>query len=350
MDIRSGGQREASEVVRHKKAAAVGRLLLAELDGPMEPIAIEQYLNKPRKELISERDASRASLRGEIQKFCRNNFESVEPEDLVKLYDLLFEHQSNWYVPLTDFVRDFGKFKAGVLKGAPLHSTIHISPWGLQTEYPEHHLVRDLAVSINEAIEIEEHRLTPYRTRSWREKKQLKTRSESGDLIRRRDAGQRTCVLSCFNLIEAYINGLAWDYVQTHDIQSFSKDKRNVLTEFDRPVNIVTKLIKVPALTIGRDMGPLHQTRDPLKSFIETVKPYRDAIVHASPFAAPEKFGGYHKLSKLHELNLQTVREAVDVTVALIKEIHQFVDGSSELPLWFPGRAKDGKFILVPEA
>lgn len=181
-------------------------------------------------------------------------------------------------------------------------------------------------------------------------KKQLKTRSEIGDLIRRRDAGQRTCVLSCFNLIEAYINGLAWDYVQTHDIQSLSKDKRNVLTEVERPVNIVTRLIKVPALTTGRDMGPLHQTRDPLKSFIETVKPYRDAIVHASPFAAPEKFGGYDKLSKLYELNLQTIRETVNVTIALIKEIHQFVDGSTELPSWFPSRAEDGRFILVSEA
>src|SRR5260370_7008308 len=102
---------------------------------------------------------------------------------------------------------------------------------------------------------------------------------------------------------------MAWAYVQTQDIQSFSKDKRNVLTEFERPVSIVTKLIKVPALTTGRDMGPLHQTRDPLKSFIETVKPYRDAIVHASHFAAPEKFAGYHNLSKLYNLNLQPFRE-----------------------------------------
>jgi hypothetical protein len=44
MDIRSGRRREASEIVQCKKAAAVGRLLLGELDGPMEPITIEQYL------------------------------------------------------------------------------------------------------------------------------------------------------------------------------------------------------------------------------------------------------------------------------------------------------------------
>jgi hypothetical protein len=341
-----GRQREALEIVRYKKAAAVGRLLLGELTGPMEPISIDRYLTKPRKELTLERDVSRTSLRGEIAKFCRNNFENIEPEDLVKLYDLLFEHHSVWFLPLTEFERDFGRFKPGVLKGAPLHSTIHISPWGLQTEYPEHSLVRDIAVSLNETIDIEEHRMTAYRTKTWQEKKEQKTRSEIADLIRRRDANQRACVLSCFNLIEAYINGLAWDYVQTHDISNLSKDNRNVLTEADRPVSIVNKLIRIPALTKGRDASPLHQTRDPLKSFVEIVKPYRDAIVHASPFAASDKFGGYDKLSKLYELELKTVRRAVDVTVSLIREIHQFIDGSGDLPTWFPQRAEDGTFLL----
>ena len=71
--------------------------------------------------------------------------------------------------------------------------------------------------------------------------------------------------------------------------------------------------------------------------------------MHASPFAAPEKFGGYDKLTKLYELNLPMVRNAVDMTIALVKEIHQFVDGSSELPLWFPRRTPDGRFILIAE-
>jgi hypothetical protein len=114
-------------------------------------------------------------------------------------------------------------------------------------------------------------------------------------------------------------------------------------------VSIVTKLIRIPALTTGRETGPLHQTSDPLKSFIEIVKPHRDAIVHASPFAAPEKFGGYDKLSKLYGLNLRTVREAVNVTVSLIKDIHKFVDGSSEVPSWFLQRSPDGKFILLSD-
>ena len=350
MEIRSGRQREASEIVRYKKAAAVGRLLLGELDDPMEPISVDQYIGKPRRDLVSQRDASRSFLRGEVAKFCRNNFENVEPEDLAKLYDLLFAHGSNWFIPLTDFERDFGRFKVGILKGAPLHSTIHISPWGLQTEYPELHMLKDLAGSLNEAIEIEEKYLTPYRTKLWRELKQQRTRSEIAELIRRRNANLRTCILSCFNLTEAYINGIAWDYAQTHDVSNLSQKNREILTEDKRPINIVTRLIRIPALVTERNTGPLHQTRDPLKSFIEVIKPYRDAIVHASPFASPEQFGGYDKLSKIYDLNLTTVRTAVDVTVALIREIHQFVNGGNAMPPWFLKRNEGGLFILDMDA
>jgi hypothetical protein len=63
----------------------------------MESISVEQFLGKPRKELISEREALRTSLRGEIAKFCRNNFENMEPEDLAKLYDVLLNIAVNGF-------------------------------------------------------------------------------------------------------------------------------------------------------------------------------------------------------------------------------------------------------------
>lgn len=348
MNRGDGRSREAAEIVRYKKAAAVGRLLLEELDGPMDPIAIEQYLSKPRRELVRERDSVRLSLRGEIAKFCRNNFEDIEPEDLAELYDVLAEHDSNWFVPLLQFERDYGRCKPTVLRGAPLHSTLRISPWGFQPDFPEHHLLRDIAVSVNEAIDIEEHRLTRYRTKGWREIKDRTNRPEIADLLRHRDNAYRNCLLSCFNLVQAYINGVAWGYVQTHDISGMSHNDQNLLTESKGFVSIVDKLIKVPRLVTQKDTAPLHQTRDPLKSFIEIVKPYRDAIVHASPFAAPERFGGYSKLEKLYKLDLRTVRQSVENVLALISAIHQFVDGSDELPQWFLPRRDDGRFTFEP--
>ncbi len=204
-----------------------------------------------------------------------------------------------------------------------------------------------MAVSLNEVVKIEEHHLTHYQTKTWREKKEKKTKVEIADLIRRSNVNQRTCVLSCFNLIEAYINGLAWDYVQTHDISDLSKRNKNVLTESERPVNIIDKLIKIPRLIVERDAGPLYQNRDPLRSFIEVIKPYRDAIVHASPFAAPERFGGYDKLSMIYDLNLSTVRRAVDIAIKVIEDIHRFIGGVGDLPEWVLPRTGDGIFQIA---
>jgi hypothetical protein len=346
--IKSGREREAAEIVRFKRAAAVGRLLLGELDGPMEPIFKDQHMMRRRSDLRAERDAIREYLRSEVAKFCRQNFENVEPEDLAKWYKPIFEHESNFHLPLIDFTRDFGKFRTSVLNGSPPHSTVHVSTWGLQFDFPERHLMHDLATTFNEAVKIES-RLIPYRTKTRREQKQQKTRAEIADLIRRENVSQRACILSCFNLIEAYINGIAWDYVQLHDISGLSKDNRNVLTESERLVNIIDKLIKIPRIVTEREESPLHQTRDPLKSFIDIVKPYRDSIVHASPFAAAEKFGGYDKLRKLYDLNLTTVSLAVDITITLIKDIHKFINISSDAPIWILSRSQEDGFIFKTE-
>ena len=152
------------------------------------------------------------------------------------------------------------------------------------------------------------------------------------------------CVLSCFNLLEAYINGIAWDYTESHDISRISKNNRDVLTSGQ--ASILDKLVKIPEIVTDQSPGPLSRDNDPLMTFKEIIKPFRDSIVHASPFSAPARFGGYDKLSKVYELDLQTVRSTVDLTVGIIGRIHQFVGGEGNLPQWVPVRGADGSFDL----
>lgn len=336
----SGREREAREIVKYQRAAEVGRLMLGELRGPMEWFFYDQYIDKPRRELQDRRNAIRAYLRSEVEKFCKANFEGVKPEDLAGLYEPLYARGSSWRLPLTEFVQLLGQPRKGVLKGAPLHSTVCLSYlWGLQTEYPEMHLSRDLAYSFNRAVEAER-RFEEYdkipRGRAKTKREEIAELERSGTFHR------RMCVLSCFNLAEAYVNGLAWAYVQTHDISGLSKTKQKVLIEGQ--TSILDKLVKVPQIISGRSPGPLESDREPLSVFRDTIKPFRDSIVHASPFAAPERFGGYEKLSKVYELNLETVRQTVDMTLDIIGRIHRFVGGNGLLPKWMPSRKDDGTF------
>jgi hypothetical protein len=244
----------------------------------MKPIFPEDYINRPRRELKSGKYSIRDGRREEVEKFCKRNFEDLRLDDLARLYEPLYVHGSIWRLPLIQFIKEFGQPKEGVLKGAPLHSTISLSPWGLQTEYPEMRLIDDVAVSFNSALFVEQE-LNQLKGIPWAEAKENEKRVLIADLLRRGAAQRRMCILSCFNLIETYINGIAWEYSQTPAFSKLTEKKKNLLTEQDRLVNIIDKLVKVPRIVAEKEEGPLHETRDPLKTFIETVKPYRDSAV-----------------------------------------------------------------------
>ncbi|GAX60384.1 ABC-type amino acid transport/signal transduction systems, periplasmic component/domain [Candidatus Scalindua japonica] len=336
-----GRKREVAEIVKFERAAQVGLLLLGELDGEMELIFPDSYIEKPRKVLKTRIESIRKVLRGEVAKFCRRNFKNLRPEDLAKLYEPLIEHNSSWRLPLLEFIRDFGEPKERVLKGAPLHSTIILSPWGLQMEYPEMHLFRDMAIAYNNVIKIEK-QLKLFHGTSWKDVKEQNKRQKISELCRECAYNRRMCILSCFNLVEAYINGISWAYVQTHDISELSNKKQKILTEGQ--ASIIDKLTKIPGI-VANDTEPLNVDDDPLKSFRETIKPFRDSIVHASPFSAPERFGGYEKLSKVYELDSPTVENTVSVTFEIISKIHLAVGEQNPLPDWIT-RNDEGLFII----
>lgn len=174
--------------------------------------------------------------------------------------------------------------------------------------------------------------------------KEIETRRLVADLQRQGAASRRSCVISCFNLLEAYINGIAWAYVQKNDISALSNKKQEILTEGQG--SILDKLVRIPQIVKNQLTGPLHQASDPLKTFKEMIKPFRDSIVHASPFSASERYGGYDKLSKIYELSIITVNVAIDNTIEIISKIHQFVGGRDLFPQWVLARKDDGSFDM----
>lgn len=340
--MHQGRDREAAEVVHLRRAAEVGRLMLGELNEPLRPIQQADYVAKTRRELKAEVTAVRAALGNELQKFCRQNFVNVEPEDLAALYDDILTHQSEYRLPLQDFISRVGKFHPGVLKGAPAHATVHLSLWGLQTEFPEMHLARDLVVAYNDALDAQR-KAQAYEGVSWRHAKDEMVRGQLAAVLRRAKYSMRMCLLSCFNLTEAFINGIAWEFITATDVAPLSKNQHDLLTKGQ--ASLLDKLVKIPAIVKGQNPGPLAHDQDPLLTFRELVKPFRDSIVHASPFSAAQRFGGYDKLARVYELEMPTVTTAVDLTLRIIGIIHEFLNRESPLPTWVPVRGDDGRFV-----
>ena len=224
---KSGRDRDVDEIVTYERAVEVGRLLLGKLDGPMRPIFAQQYRDMPRQRLKSGRHSIRDGRRDEIERFCNSNFEELRWQELAYLYEPLYHHRSVWRLPLLEFIDRFGRPKEHVLAGAPLHSTVVLSPWGLQTEFPEMHLMKDLGVAFNSAAEID--RELGQRRATLAQAKGEEIREEIAQSHRQAAFYRRMSILSCFNLVEAYVNGLAWEYVKRHGISGLSKNNQKIL-------------------------------------------------------------------------------------------------------------------------
>lgn len=341
--LTTGRQREVAAIVTHDRAVEVAKLLMGLLNAPMRPIFPEDYQSLPRRNLRSGKQSLRDGRQDELKDFCRDNFGTSDFKRLSALYERLYENSSRLRLPLQEFAEIVGQPPSDVLRGAPRHSTIALSPWGLQTEYPEMHLARDLGLAYNDALDSHQDS-KQHDGVSWKRAKGQATRDVLAAALRRGKYSMRMCLLSCFNLVEAYINGVAWEYVQTVGTTGLSKRQEDLLTKGQ--ASLLDKLIKVPAIVKDQDSGPLSKDQDPLAKFRDLVKPYRDSVVHASPFSALERFGGYDKLQRVYELEIATATTAVELTLTIISSIHEFLGAGKGLPFWLPSRDSDGRFIM----
>jgi hypothetical protein len=232
-------------------------------------------------------------------------------------------------LPLPEFEERFASIRREVLKGNPAHLTIVISLWGLKFKFPEDELARDLTAALALALEVH-NKANEYRTKSHI---QLKTkRAEIGSLTREETFAVRSAVLFSFNLLEAYLNGLAWDYVQTHGTASLS-NRRKKLLEDTSTISLQDKLRKYPRALTETELW--EEPDEDFDGFISILKPYRDSLVHPSPFSAPERFGGYDKLRLFYRVDYDTAVVTADLLIRIIRRIHKHVyQDASALPEW----------------
>jgi hypothetical protein len=310
----TGRDREALAIQVADKASALGRLMLGEFDSwedYLKPVTTD-YARLPRRQLKAGHADVRKRLNKEIDSFYTRNFVNFSNDAILALYEEIVSARG-LEAPLTEFEEKYSKVKREVLKGNPAHSTVSVSLWGLKFLFPEDLLSKDI-LSALVIIQESKDRLKEYESEQHRSIKH-KT-DEFLPYIRRVEFAQRAAVLSCFNLMEAYLNGLAWDFCQSNDLALLSNRKVKLLTDTST-ASIKDKLTKYPAIIAGRENVAIVGMND----FLDTIKPFRDSLVHPSPFSAPEKFGGYQKLRKLYELDYHVSIMAVTSTVLVIKSI-----------------------------
>ena len=195
------------------------------------------------------------------------------------------------------------------------------------------HLSLDLSVAYNSLLDSNK-QIAEIRGRRLSASRMKRERDKIAHLLSQQKLYMRMCLLCCVNLLEAYVNGIAWEYRQLNDLSSLSNNQRRMI-EGDQ-TSILDKLVKVPMIVTGAAKGALTLEEPPLSEFRDIVKPFRDSIVHASPYSAPERYGGYDKLSKICDLDFEIVEKAVGLSLEIIGTVHRFIGGSDEYPQWLP--------------
>ena len=323
-----GRDKEARLIRDANVASAVGRLLLGEITSWQEFLEpdLQDYSKLPRKQLKSGKIDIQNSLSARIEGFCKSNFKDMTANKLVMLYEELKAHR-RLEIPYQLFCKKYSTINNFHKRGYPEHSTVCISLWGLQYRFPEHDFSRDLEIALNLFSECE----LDLENYDKKEHIELKTNKDSiSALIGKSGSSKRQIMQAAFSLLECYLNGLAWSYYNQINEKDLSKTKASLLQDTSN-VNLRDKIKKYPKEIFNIELDESHY-----QFLLDEAKPYRDSLMHPSPFSAPEKFGGYNKLEKLYNLDKDVVTMTVFGVINLVEEIEKMKGKDIPVPIWLP--------------
>jgi len=184
---------------------------------------------------------------------------------------------------------------------------------------------------VGPSIEVNERELKKYRGISFVQASELK--KEIAENSRRLEYGIRTTLLCCFNLLECFLNGLAWEFSQDPQNLSTLSKKQKELIGNDNQASFKDKILKYPKIISQKELTK--STEEKIKVWIELFKPYRDSLVHPSPFDVPERFGGYDKLKNIYSMDSTLALGGAVITCEICELIYAHIfESTSNLPGW----------------
>ena len=123
------------------------------------------------------------------------------------------------------------------------------------------------------------------------------------------------------------MGGMHWEHLDHLKGLTLSRKQRDWVEE-PTSGTLKEKLKQLPELVAGRPLP----ASPALSRLMEDAKPFRDALMHPAPFAAPPKFGGYNKLSHFCEIDQALALEIVSDAVEVLLELTQHV--ARPTPKW----------------
>ena len=228
-----------------------------------------------------------------------------------------------------DFERRVGRLTAHRELDVPPYTELLLQPGNsMAFRHPEYMLARDLAF-LYELFREAEDLLRPV---NWgNPPRWAQGGSENSQSL------ARTVVLTCFNLVESFVSGLARAFVMEHP--ELDDETKAYLLDTRAPLR--KRILGVPRAITPRTID-LDINKEPLSRLMGPIKARRDAFVHCEPGPAPSE-RGYVKEILFHDVGVEVVEECVVTTMEIIRTIWYAVHQRLG-PRWLPERLPTGHF------
>ena len=156
----------------------------------------------------------------------------------------------------------------------------------------------------------------------------------------------RAAAKAAFNLLEGYLNGLAFDILLS--VQTSSEEQKK-LTEWDesrgRAVHLTLrdKVLQYPKIALAVAHPPIQESSSPaLCAVLEAEQHVRHALIHPGPsFVQPKEF----REKAFYDLSLAEVARLCDSIISLVLEVSAVVGPAyGDVARWLIPRNENGLF------
>ncbi len=158
----------------------------------------------------------------------------------------------------------------------------------------------------------------------------------------------RASIISAYNFVECYFNGLAFDFLMTAQ-RTLSVGDADILREWDsqrdrqRFVKFRDKIIQYPKIILNRRNPPFTESSCPPMATLLSSINYRDAVVHNTP--KPNVAGdAIPKVRDLVELRFEDAIRIVDSAVEMVQLADKTVNQGRYDISWLLPRTPEGPF------
>jgi hypothetical protein len=247
-------------------------------------------------------------------------------------------------IPLYMWGRLFkdGKYPFKGMDNWPVHARIALDASGLlysRSRHPEVYLLEatmfeDMASVFN----IAKHE---YET--------AKSSTADKRILKRQSALCRSAIIAAIHFVESYVNGIAVDYVVTHE-SVIDPDNKSKLLDWDfvqnrpRYLSLRDKILRYQSIILQVRHAPLQETNSPeIKIIIEKAKLIRDSIAHPSPAIDPKTMDAEKERAVLGVNFIQT-ESVIDAAVTLVRRLEDTVYGNQKQLFWLYDRNEEGVF------